>query len=86
MLLLKHHLSQEGLDLLIAFRIVGRDVDISLGIHPIHLHRERREVTQLIQPHLLRLLWKSHLPVEAYPILGVGHVGLGIGQDGHTFP
>ena len=52
-LLLENDIAQEGLDLLISCLAAWRIVDIAIGTDTIHLHRERREVAELIQRHVL---------------------------------
>ena len=52
-LLLENDIAQEGLDLLITLITAWRIVDIAIGTDAIHLHRERRDVTELIQRHVL---------------------------------
>ena len=84
--LFAYHLTQQGLDLLIAIGIVGRQRVITLGIYPVDLHRQRRDITQLLKLHGLRLLGQNQLLVVLEVVLRIGHLLFGILQDADTLP
>ena len=84
--LLQYYIAQKGLDFLIALVIGWCNIYITLGIDTKHLHGERLKVAQLLQLHLLRLLWLGHLTLEVQAELGIGHIVFSIRKHTNTFP
>ena len=66
------HLTQQRLDLMIAIGVIGRNIDIALCIHLIDGQRDRTEVADVCQRHLLRLFWQYHPLVERQTELRIG--------------
>ena len=80
------HTLDELFHLLVAVIIRRRGIEITIGIQTIHLHRDRREVAQTFEFHLLRLLGRHHPMMVRHMILGIGEFLLCIAQNTDSFP